>query len=244
MSEHHNFDFFYVNPPSLPLPTHTAYTNVKFAPVPGSKKNKLTMDASGVQLDELSVYPDQYAAPEKMHYPDAYATGISGRLHGGHLSELDAEGERHAGATMAHYGFEDEAREYPSNRWSRTGGGGPTRSVEYENSALKEEDKAPGPTMPSASENRQLTGFEALEQQAHVPLAWAMFELEELGPRFRDLAELLRNNCHHSLSGDIRDMLIERCEPAMALMAELQRRHHPRSSGLRNGTNPMRLIIQ
>jgi hypothetical protein len=70
------------------------------------------------------------------------------------------------------------------------------------------------PEIPSASKTR-----EALGEQA---LARTMLELEEMGSKFRDLAEFLTNK-RGPLGGNDRDLLAERCEPIMAFVAEVQR---------------------
>ncbi|KAJ7462595.1 hypothetical protein FB451DRAFT_1180894 [Mycena latifolia] len=67
---------------------------------------------------------------------------------------------------------------------------------------------------PSPSNNRKALGEQAL--------ARTMFELEEMGSKFNDLAEFLKN-AQGPLTGSARDALIERCGPLTAFMAEVHR---------------------
>ncbi|KAJ7742335.1 hypothetical protein DFH07DRAFT_777752 [Mycena maculata] len=52
-------------------------------------------------------------------------------------------------------------------------------------------------------------------------LARTMFELEDTGPKFRDLAEFLKNT--DLLEGNTCDSLSERSQPIMAFVTEIQR---------------------
>jgi hypothetical protein len=68
--------------------------------------------------------------------------------------------------------------------------------------------------IPSASKNQQALGEQAL--------ARALWELEDMGPKFLDLSEFLKHNCG-PLVGNTRESLSECCQPIMAFVSELQR---------------------
>ncbi|KAJ6486185.1 putative integral membrane protein conserved region-domain-containing protein [Mycena vitilis] len=86
-------------------------------------------------------------------------------------------------------------------------------SVASDASSDAGEDDVVLPEIPNASKNRQALGEQALARTG--------FELDETGPKWRDLAEFLKNT--DPLEGNARDSFIERSQPLMSFVAEIQR---------------------
>ncbi|KAF7362702.1 hypothetical protein MVEN_00619500 [Mycena venus] len=160
--------------------------------------------------------PDTYALEQRIlpsipkpDVPTAHAASIAEDMLASHD---DAEAGAAADTAVDEDDFSDT--ESVATDASSDSDDGESDHDDDEPVADESEEVVRGPEIPSALKNQQALGEQAL--------ARALWELEDMGPKFLDLAEFLKHN-RGPLVGNARQSLSERCQPIMAFTSELQR---------------------